>query len=83
MPKFATYCEVRRDQVEQVFTNLDYFDGVNFTAQAQAKALFFIDIWMIFIRLQSLPQAQRHPRVHPKTTMKAARVSRCRKRQSF
>ena len=35
MPKFATYCEVRRDQVEQVFTNLDYFDGVNFTAQAR------------------------------------------------
>jgi len=34
------YCAVHRDQVEQVFHTLSYFDGVNFAARAGAPALF-------------------------------------------
>ena len=42
--EIATYCKVHRDQVEQVFDTLDYFDGVNFAARAHAKALFSVGL---------------------------------------
>ena len=34
------YCKIHRDQIETVFKTLAYFDGVNFSARAQAPALF-------------------------------------------
>jgi cephalosporin-C deacetylase len=38
--EIAEYCHVHRDKVDRVFTTLSYFDGVNFSARARAKALF-------------------------------------------
>ncbi len=38
--EIAEYCHVHRDKVDQVFNTLSYFDGVNFSARAKAKALF-------------------------------------------
>jgi len=38
--ELVRYCKAHRDQVEQVFATLSYFDGVNFAARAQAPALF-------------------------------------------
>ena len=38
--EIVRYCAVHRDQVEQVFTTLSYFDGVNLGARANAQALF-------------------------------------------
>ncbi|WP_173084615.1 acetylxylan esterase [Phytohabitans rumicis] len=40
--ELRTYCKVHRDQVEQVFDTLRYFDGVNFAARATAPALFSV-----------------------------------------
>lgn len=34
----------QRDKVEQVFTTLSYFDGMNFAARARAKALFSVGL---------------------------------------
>ena len=42
--EIVTYCKVHRDKVEQVFANLDYFDGVNFAARGKAKALFSVGL---------------------------------------
>jgi len=36
------YLMAHRDQVDQVFATLSYFDGMNFAARAQAKALFSV-----------------------------------------
>ena len=36
------FCKVHRDQVETVFRTLSYFDGVNFAARANARALFSV-----------------------------------------
>jgi len=38
--ELADYCRSHRDQVEQVFATLSYFDGVNFAARARPPALF-------------------------------------------
>ena len=38
--EIAEYCHVHRDKVDTVFSTLSYFDGVNFSARAKAKALF-------------------------------------------
>jgi cephalosporin-C deacetylase len=38
--EIAEYCHVHRDKVETVFDTLSYFDGVNFSARAESKALF-------------------------------------------
>lgn len=38
--EIAEYCHVHRDKVDMVFNTLSYFDGVNFSARAKAKALF-------------------------------------------
>jgi cephalosporin-C deacetylase len=38
--EIAEYCHTHRDKIETVFETLSYFDGVNFAARAQAKALF-------------------------------------------
>ncbi|SEG40446.1 cephalosporin-C deacetylase [Actinacidiphila yanglinensis] len=39
-----TYLRTHRDQVEQVFDTLSYFDGVNFAARATAPALFAVGL---------------------------------------
>jgi len=38
--EIAEYCHTHRDKIDTVFTTLSYFDGVNFAARSQAKALF-------------------------------------------
>ena len=38
--EIARFCKVHRDKVDTVFDTLDYFDGVNFAARANAPALF-------------------------------------------
>ncbi|MCX7784362.1 MAG: acetylxylan esterase [Meiothermus sp.] len=42
--EISTFCKVHRDKVEQVFTTLSYFDGVNFAARARANALFSVGL---------------------------------------
>ena len=36
----SSYLKIHRDQVEQVFRTLAYFDGMNFAPRARARALF-------------------------------------------
>lgn len=38
--EIAEYCHTHRDKIGTVFETLSYFDGVNFSARARAKALF-------------------------------------------
>jgi cephalosporin-C deacetylase len=38
--EIAEYCHTHRDKTDTVFETLSYFDGVNFAARSQAKALF-------------------------------------------
>ncbi len=38
--EIANYCHIHRDKTDVVFHTLSYFDGVNFSARAKAKALF-------------------------------------------
>lgn len=38
--EIARYCKVHRDEVDDVFATLAYFDGMNFAARASAAALF-------------------------------------------
>jgi cephalosporin-C deacetylase len=38
--EIANYCKQHRNQIEQVFETLNYFDGMNFAARANAPALF-------------------------------------------
>jgi cephalosporin-C deacetylase len=40
--ELVSYCKTHRDQVDQVFATLRYFDGVNFAARATAPALFSV-----------------------------------------
>ncbi len=40
--EIANFCKVHRDKVEQVFSTLSYFDGLNFAARAQAPALYSV-----------------------------------------
>lgn len=40
--ELARYLAVHREHVDQVFSTLSYFDGVNFAARAQAPALFSV-----------------------------------------
>lgn len=40
--ELVTYCRTHRDEVDQVFATLRYFDGVNFAARATAPALFSV-----------------------------------------
>jgi cephalosporin-C deacetylase len=40
--EIAEYCHVHRDKVETVFNTLAYFDGINFSARAQAQTLFSV-----------------------------------------
>jgi cephalosporin-C deacetylase len=40
--ELVSYCKTHRDEVEQVFATLRYFDGVNFAAHANAPALFSV-----------------------------------------
>jgi cephalosporin-C deacetylase len=38
--EISRFCIIHRDKVENVFSNLSYFDGVNFAARCNAHALF-------------------------------------------
>jgi cephalosporin-C deacetylase len=40
--EIANYCKIHRDKVDTVFNTLSYFDGMNFAARANAKALFSV-----------------------------------------
>lgn len=40
--ELVSYCRTHREEVEQVFATLRYFDGVNFAARATAPALFSV-----------------------------------------
>jgi cephalosporin-C deacetylase len=42
--EISRYCQTHRDKVEQVFTTLAYFDGMNFAAHATAPALFSVGL---------------------------------------
>jgi cephalosporin-C deacetylase len=42
--EIARYCLIHRDKVDQVFSTLSYFDGVNFAARAKARALFSVGL---------------------------------------
>jgi cephalosporin-C deacetylase len=42
--EIAAYLRCHRDQVQQVFSTLSYFDGVNLAARARAKALFTVGL---------------------------------------
>lgn len=42
--EIASYLKVHRDKVEQVFSTLAYFDGMNFAARAKAPALFSVGL---------------------------------------
>ena len=42
--EIAAYCKTHRDQVETVFGTLEYFDGINFAAYAEAKAIFSVGL---------------------------------------
>lgn len=43
-PEISRYLAVHRDNAEQVFSTLAYFDGVNFARRAQANALFSVGL---------------------------------------
>ncbi|MCA0459005.1 MAG: acetylxylan esterase [Chloroflexi bacterium] len=40
--EITRYLHTHRDKVETVFSTLDYFDGINLSTRAQAKALFSV-----------------------------------------
>jgi cephalosporin-C deacetylase len=40
--ELVSYCRTHREEVDQVFATLRYFDGVNFAARATAPALFSV-----------------------------------------
>ncbi len=42
--EIVTYCKIHRDQVDQVFHTLSYFDGLNFAVRARARALFAVGL---------------------------------------
>ncbi|MBI1276826.1 MAG: prolyl oligopeptidase family serine peptidase [Anaerolineaceae bacterium] len=42
--EIVRYLHTHRDHVKTVLSNLDYFDGINFSARAQAKALFSVGL---------------------------------------
>ncbi|WP_449063256.1 acetylxylan esterase [Planomonospora algeriensis] len=42
--ELAVYCRVFKDRVEEVFTTLSYFDGVNFAARSATPALFSVGL---------------------------------------
>jgi len=42
--EIARYCMTHRKKIEQVFSTLAYFDGVNFAARANAQALFSVGL---------------------------------------
>jgi len=42
--EIGLYCVSHRDQIEQVFETLSYFDGVNFAPRATAPALFSVGL---------------------------------------
>jgi cephalosporin-C deacetylase len=42
--EITNFCKIHRDQVDQVFHTLSYFDGVHFAKRAKARALFSVGL---------------------------------------
>jgi len=42
--EIVTFCHTHRDKIETVFNTLSYFDGLNFSARAKAKAIFSVGL---------------------------------------
>lgn len=42
--EIVTYCKTHRNNIDQVFKTLSYFDGVNFAARTSAQALFSVGL---------------------------------------
>ena len=42
--EIAKFCQTHRDKIEQVFSTLSYFDGINFAARAKASGLFSVGL---------------------------------------
>ncbi len=42
--EISLYCQIHRDQVDQVFNTLGYFDAVNFAVRSQVPALFSVGL---------------------------------------
>jgi cephalosporin-C deacetylase len=42
--EISSYLKVHRDKVEQVFSTLSFFDGMNFAVRANAPALFSVGL---------------------------------------
>jgi cephalosporin-C deacetylase len=42
--EIVQFCKVHRDKVDTVFETLSYFDGVNFAARSNARALFSVGL---------------------------------------
>jgi cephalosporin-C deacetylase len=42
--EIAKYCQTHRNNTDQVFHTLSYFDGINFAARAQAETLFSVGL---------------------------------------
>ena len=40
--EIVKYCKIHREQVDQVFKTLSYFDGLNFAARAKMRGLFSV-----------------------------------------
>ena len=43
-PEIARYLQIHRDKIDAVFQTLSYFDGMNFAARMEARALFSVGI---------------------------------------
>lgn len=42
--EIVNYCKTHRNRTEQVFSTLQYFDGINFAARAKSPALFSVGL---------------------------------------
>ncbi len=42
--EIGRYCQIHRNQIEQVFATLEYFDGVNMAARAKGAGLFSVGL---------------------------------------
>jgi cephalosporin-C deacetylase len=70
--EIARYLAVHRDAVDDVFTTLSYFDGVNFARRVEAPALFSVALMdgivvpsTVFAAFNALPVADRSIEIYP------------------
>ena len=54
------YLKIHRDKVDQVFQTLSYFDGMNFSSRAKAKALFSVGLMDTICPPSSIFSAYNH-----------------------